>query len=120
MKPVLALILVALSASGCSTISSYSPFTSGNNLKANQEVRSKWNGKQADEFFAKLGAPANKMTNPSGQLVYVWSKQESVAGTSYFCDLRIIANAGGKISDIEITALSGGKRSSNYCDEISW
>ncbi len=120
MKPFLALIIVVLTAGGCSTISSYSPFSTGNNLKANQEVRSKWGGKQADEFFAKMGAPANKVTNQSGQLVYVWSKQESVAGTTYFCDLRIIANAGGKISDIEITALSGGKRSSNYCDEISW
>ncbi len=121
MKSVLVLAFVTVAAAGCATISEYSPFSKPNaNLKANQELRSKWGGKQTDEFFAKLGAPANKMTNPTGQFVYVWSRQESVAGTTYFCDLRIIANSSGKIGDIEVTALSIGKRSSNFCDEISW
>ena len=120
MKPFFISAFVALTVAGCSTIGNLSPFSKGNDLKANQEIKAKWSGKPVDEFFAKLGKPANQLTNSSGQLVYVWSKQEGTSTTAYFCDLRIIANSRGNITEIEITAVSTGKTHSNYCDDISW
>ena len=121
MKSFLIPAFIALAVTACSTISNLSPFSKGNTeLKANQEIKSKWSGKPVADFFAKLGEPANKLTNSDGQLVYVWSRRDGTSSTAYFCDLRIVANSRGNITEIEITGVSPGKMRSNYCDEISW
>jgi hypothetical protein len=121
MKPYLPVTLLALSFAGCSTMSSINPFSKGgSDLKANQEVKSKWGGKPAEEFFAKLGPPVNKIPTSGGDVVYVWSKRESDPGSSYFCDLKLVANSRGNLTDIQVTGVSNGKSHSNYCDDINW
>ena len=121
MKPFLVLALLALLIAGCASISGMNPFAKGNpDLKANQELKAKWVGKSADSFFAKYGAPAYKSADSAGEFIYVWSKRETTLGSSYFCDLRLVANSRGNLTDIEVTGVSPGTKSSNYCDEISW
>ena len=121
MKPFLILALLALPFAGCTTISSMNPFSKGNpDLKANQELKAKWVGKSADSFFDKFGVAAYKSTNSAGDLFYVWSRREAALGSNYFCDLRLVANSRGNLTDIEVTGVSPGTRSGNYCDEISW
>jgi len=121
MKPFLILALLALPFAGCTTIGNMNPFSKGNpDLKANQELKSKWVGKPADSFFAQFGAPAYKSPDSTSQVVYIWSKRETALGTNLFCDLRLIANSRGTLTDIEVTGVSPGTRSRNYCDELSW
>jgi hypothetical protein len=121
MKRFLIVALLALDLAGCTTMSSINPFSKGGpDIKASQEVRSKWSGKPAEEFFAKLGPPVNKIPTSGGDVVYVWSKRETDPGMSYFCDLKMVANSRGNLTDIQITGVSAGKSHSNYCDDISW
>ena len=89
-------------------------------IKSNQVLKSKWAGKQAEEFFSKLGPPANQLVNTTGQIVYLWSKQETLGAAGLFCDIRIVAESKGKITDIQVIAVTSGIKSYNYCDEISW
>jgi multidrug efflux pump subunit AcrB len=121
MKPIFLLLTALLATAGCSTIDRLAFSSKPNSeIKANQVLKSKWSGKQADDFFAKVGAPVNQLVNSSGQLIYIWSKKETLGTSVLYCDVKIVADAKGRIADIQVIAVTSGIKSNDYCDDISW
>ena len=102
-------VLLIVLLTGCATTASM-----------NRDLGAKWMGKPVDSFFVKNGPPVNQYPTQDGRRVYTWSKRDVAGGIHIYCDLRLVTDANGILTDIGVSGSSIGAWTTSYCNEIDW
>jgi hypothetical protein len=103
------LLAAALLLAGC-----------GSTQQASEHAKSKWIGRNADDFFRENGPPKRDYAMAAGGKVYSWETVSLPSGTriQLICSADIVTDARSAITEIRMREDSIGHWNTSRCSEI--